>query len=65
MTAEKPAHPSNPPSHPVSRLTPLEATHLPPSARQILDEEGQRFGAPLNTTTVLARHPALLEACKA
>ncbi len=65
MTSEKPAHLSNPPSSPVSRLSPPDTTHLPPSARLILDEEAQRFGTPLNTTTVLAHHPALLEACKA
>lgn len=48
-----------------SRLAPPDPSHVPPPVQQILDEETQRFGAPLNTTMVWAHHPALLAAYKA
>jgi alkylhydroperoxidase family enzyme len=48
----------------MSRLTPPALWQLPPAARQILARDTDQFGAPLNTSTVVAHHPALLEAFK-
>ena len=47
-------------AHNASRLAPPDPSLLPASVREILAEETQRFGAPLNTTMVWAHHPALL-----
>lgn len=49
----------------MSRIHPADPSQLPPAARSILEEETARYGAPLNTTRVWARHPALLAAYKA
>jgi alkylhydroperoxidase family enzyme len=49
----------------MGRITPLELSHLPHETQDILAEETRRYGAPLNTTLVWARHPALLGAYKA
>jgi alkylhydroperoxidase family enzyme len=46
-------------------LSAPDSAHLPSAVREIFDAETERFGAPLNTTTVMAHHPALLEAYKA
>jgi hypothetical protein len=54
-----------PKEHPTSRLASPDASRLPASVRQILSEETERFGAPLNTTMVWAHHPALLAAFRA
>jgi alkylhydroperoxidase/carboxymuconolactone decarboxylase family protein YurZ len=51
--------------HAVSRLAPPDPEHLPAPVREILAAETKRFGAPLNTTMVLANHPAVLTAYKA
>jgi hypothetical protein len=53
------------PAHRTGRLGPVDPVDLPGPVRRILDEETQRFGAPLNTTMVWAHHPALLIAYKA
>ena len=47
-------------THNTSRLAPPDPSLLPEAVREILTEETQRFGAPLNTTLVWAHHPALL-----
>ena len=47
-------------THSSSRLAPPDPSVLPTAVREILAEETQRFGAPLNTTLVWAHHPALL-----
>jgi alkylhydroperoxidase family enzyme len=49
----------------VSRLAPPDAEHLPSAVRDLLAAETERYGAPLNTTTVMAHHPAVLAAYKA
>ncbi len=49
----------------MSRLTPADLSQLPPAAKQILARETEQYGAPLNTSAVIAHHPALLEAIKA
>ncbi|HLW48485.1 MAG TPA: hypothetical protein VKW09_12035 [bacterium] len=51
--------------HQTSRLPPADPACSPGPVREILDDETQRFGAPLNTTMVWAHHPALLTAYKA
>ena len=51
--------------HQVSRLAPPDPDRLPAAVRTLLAAETGRFGAPLNTTTVLAHHPAVLAAYKA
>ncbi len=51
--------------HVGSRLAPPDRAGLPGSVRAVLDNETERFGAPLNTTMVLAHHPSLLIAYKA
>jgi hypothetical protein len=48
-----------------SRLAPPDRAGLPGSVREVLDNETERFGAPLHTTMVLAHHPSLLIAYKA
>jgi alkylhydroperoxidase family enzyme len=53
------------PAHLTSRLAPPDSSGLPEPVRRILDEETQRFGAPLNTTLVWTHHPALLAAYRA
>jgi alkylhydroperoxidase family enzyme len=53
------------PVHRTSRLAPVDPADLPGPVRRILDDETQRFGAPLNTTIVWAHHPALLTAYRA
>lgn len=58
MATKKPV----PKEHPTSRLASPDAAGLPASVRQILNEETERFGAPLNTTLVWAHNPALLAA---
>ncbi len=52
-------------AHRVSRLAPPDVSRLAPAVRDIYAEETRRYGAPLNTTTVWAHHPALLVAYKA
>jgi alkylhydroperoxidase family enzyme len=54
-----------PGDHRVSRLAPPDPEGLPSAVQEILAEETQRFGAPLNTTTAWAHHPELLVAYKA
>ena len=49
-------------THHTSRLAPPDPSLLPASVREILAEETERFGAPLNTTMVWAHHPALFAA---
>ncbi len=49
----------------MSRIAPPDESRLPPAVREILAAETERYGAPLNTTGVWARHPALLAAYKA
>ena len=56
---------SVPEEHPTSRLASPDASRLPVSVRQILSEETERFGAPLNTTMVWAHHPVLMAAYQA
>jgi alkylhydroperoxidase family enzyme len=58
-------HATPAPVHRTSRLGPANPADLPDPVRRILDGETRRFGAPLNTTVVWARHPALLIAYKA
>jgi alkylhydroperoxidase family enzyme len=53
------------PAHFGARLAPAVPDRLPPAVRHLLDEERQRFGAPLHTTLVWAHHPSLLQAYKA
>jgi hypothetical protein len=53
------------PGHPIARLAPADVQHAPAPVRRLLEDETQRFGAPLNTTLVWAHHPALLAAYKA
>lgn len=50
----------SPLTHNTSRLAPPDPSLLPEAVREILTEETQRFGAPLNATLVWAHHPALL-----
>ena len=52
-------------AHSTSRLAPPDPSGLPEPVRRVLDEEAQRFGAPLNTTLVWTHHPALLTAYRA
>jgi alkylhydroperoxidase family enzyme len=52
-------------AHRVSRLSMVNLRGLPEAARDVLAQETQRFGAPLNPTLVMAHHPALLAAYKA
>jgi alkylhydroperoxidase family enzyme len=54
-----------PQPHAAGRLAPPEPSGLPEAVRRTLEEETQRFGAPLNTTLVWTHHPALLAAYKA
>jgi alkylhydroperoxidase family enzyme len=49
----------------MSRITPPPDVTLPPAIRQLFADETRQHGAPLNTTKVWARHPALLEAYRA
>jgi len=49
----------------MSRISPPDETSLPAIVQEILAAETQRFGTPLNTTKVWARHPGLLAAYKA
>ena len=49
----------------MSRITPPPDVTLPPAIQQILADEIRQHGAPLNTTKVWARHPALFEAYRA
>lgn len=49
----------------MSRIAPADESGLPPAVRDILAGETARYGAPLNTTKVFARHPALLTAFRA
>lgn len=49
----------------MSRISPADPATAPPSVRAVLEEEEARYGAPLNTTRVWARHPFLLAAYKA
>jgi len=49
----------------VSRIEPPDEARLPTAVRQILAAEAERFGTPLNTTKVWARHPELLAAYRA
>lgn len=49
-------------AHQTSRLASPDASRLAPAVRHILDEEAERFGAPLNTTLVWTHRPALLAA---
>jgi len=58
-------HATPAPAHRTSRLAPADPADLPDAVRRILDDETQRFGAPLNTTMVWAHHPALLTAYRA
>lgn len=44
----------------MSRIAPADPSRLPPDAREILDAETARYGAPLNTTRVWAHRPRLL-----
>lgn len=46
----------------MSRIGPPDNAGLSADVRQIFADETGEFGAPLNTTKVWARHPALLEA---
>ncbi len=46
----------------MSRITPPDESALPASVREVLAAEVARYGTPLNTTKVWARHPALLAA---
>jgi hypothetical protein len=50
--------------HQVSRLAPPDPERLPSAVRDLLAAETERYGAPLNTTTVMAHHPAVLAAYK-
>lgn len=61
MATKKPV----PNEHPTSRLVPPDSSSLPASVHQILREETEQFGAPLNTTMVWAHHPVLLAAYRA
>jgi len=54
------AKPGSALTHHTSRLAPPDPSLLPEAVQEILAEETQRFGAPLNTTLVWAHHPALL-----
>lgn len=49
----------------VSRIMPPSAVTLSPAIQQIFADETRQHGAPLNTTKVWARHPALLDAYRA
>ena len=49
----------------MSRIAPPVDAALPPALRQVFAEETQQHGAPLNTTKVWARHPALFDAYRA
>jgi alkylhydroperoxidase family enzyme len=49
----------------VSRITPPADTTVSPTIREIFAGETRQYGAPLNTTKVWARHPALLDAYRA
>ena len=64
-TRREAADPVGEGAHRVSRLPPIDSARLPPVVRDICAEETRRYGAPLNTTTVWAHHPALLVAYKA
>lgn len=46
----------------MSRIAPPDESRVPPAVREILAAETERYGAPLNTTKVWARHPRLLAA---
>jgi alkylhydroperoxidase family enzyme len=59
------SHPAVARAHNTSRLVPPDPSILTEPVRRTLEEEARRFGAPLNTTTVWAHHPALLAAYKA
>jgi alkylhydroperoxidase family enzyme len=61
MATKKPV----PKEHPTSRLASPDASGLPASVHQVLSEETERFGAPLNTTMVWVHHPVLLAAYRA
>lgn len=49
----------------MSRIAPPDDASLSPAIREIFAGEARQFGAPLNTTKVWARHPALLDAYRA
>lgn len=49
----------------MSRITPPPEGTLPPAIQQVLADETRQHGAPLNTTKVWARHPALFDAYRA
>jgi alkylhydroperoxidase family enzyme len=46
----------------LSRVAPPLEDALPPTVRRAFADETLEHGAPLNTTKVWARHPALFEA---
>lgn len=49
----------------MSRITPAPDVRLSPAIRQVLADETRQYGAPLNTTKVWVRHPALFDAYRA
>ena len=49
----------------MSRIAPPPEGTLSPATQQIMADEVRQHGAPLNTTKVWARHPALLDAYRA
>ena len=49
----------------MSRITPPVDATLPPAVQQLFAQERREHGAPLNTTKIWARHPALLDAYRA
>ena len=49
----------------VSRIAPPDDSSLSLAIQEIFAGETRQFGAPLNTTKVWARHPALLDAYRA
>ncbi len=49
----------------MSRITPPSEGTLSPAIQQVLADETRQHGAPLNTTKVWARHPALFDAYRA
>jgi len=46
----------------VSRIAPPDESRVPPAVREVFAAEIERYGTPLNTTKVWARHPGLLAA---
>ncbi len=49
----------------MSRITAPDHSTLPSAVQAVFADETRQFGAPLNTTKVWARHPALLGAYRA